>query len=59
MVKEIQDYITQNFYECTDEILAGLGKMYVANAEFQVNIDNAGGTGTAEFVSRAIEEYVK
>ena len=59
MVKEIQDYITQNFYECTNEILAGLGKMYVANAEFQANIDNAGGAGTAEFVSRTIEEYVK
>lgn len=59
MVKEIQSYITENFYECTNEILAGLGKMYAAGGEFTVNIDNAGGKGTASFVSRAIKEYVK
>ena len=59
MVKDIQNYITQNFYECTNEILAGLGKMYAAEGEFKANIDKAGGNGTAEFVSRAIAEYVK
>ena len=59
MVEDIQNYITQNFYECTDEILAGLGKMYAAEGEFKTNIDKAGGKGTAEFVSRAIAEYVK
>ena len=59
MVKNIQNYITQNFYECTNEILAGLGKMYAAEGEFKANIDKAGGNGTAKFVSRAIAEYVK
>jgi len=59
MVKDIQNYITQNFYECNNEILAGLGKMYASEGEFKTNIDNAGGNGTAEFVSRAIAEYVK
>ena len=59
MVKDLQNYITQNFYECTNEILAGLGKMYAAEGEFKTNIDKAGGKGTAEFVSRAIAEYVK
>ena len=59
MVKDLQNYITQNFYECTNEILAGLGKMYAAEGEFKANIDKAGGSGTAEFVSRAIAEYVK
>ena len=59
IVKDIQNYITQNFYECTNEILAGLGKMYAAEGEFKANIDKAGGKGTAEFVSRAIAEYVK
>ena len=59
IVKDIQNYITQNFYKCTNEILASLGKMYVADGEFKTNIDKAGGTGTAQFVSRAIEEYVK
>ena len=59
MVKDIQNYITQNFYECNNEILAGLGKMYAAEGEFKTNIDKAGGKGTSEFVSRAIAEYVK
>lgn len=59
MVRDIQNYITQNFYECTNEILAGLGKMYAAEGEFKTNIDKAGGNGTAEFVSLAIAEYVK
>jgi len=59
MVKDIQNYITQNFYKCTNEIFADLGKMYAAEGEFKTNIDKAGGKGTAEFVSRAIAEYVK
>ena len=58
MVEDIQNYITAHFYECTNEILAGLGKMYAAGGEFTTNIDNVGGDGTAKFVSQAIEEYV-
>ena len=58
LVKKLQDYITEYFYTCTNEILAGLGKMYVADGEFKMNIDNAAGAGTAEFVSKAIECYV-
>ena len=54
-VKKLQDYITDNFYNCTDQILKSLGKMYVAGGEFTENIDKAGGTGTAEFVAKAIE----
>lgn len=57
LVQELQDYITEHFYTCTPEILAGLGKMYTADGEFKENIDRAGGTGTAEFVSQAIDMY--
>lgn len=56
-VKKLQDYITQNFYHCTDEILLGLGRMYAGGGEFTANIDQAGGTGTAEFAAEAIEIY--
>lgn len=59
IVKEIQNYITMNFYECTNEILAELGKMYAAGGEFTTNIDNVGGAGTAQFVNQAIEKYIK
>ena len=58
LVKELQDYITENFYTCTNEIIAGLGQMYVADERFKENIDKCG-EGTADFVAEAIATYVK
>ena len=58
-VKKLQDYITDNFYTCTKEILSGLGKMYNGGGSFTENIDKAGGVGTADFASRAIEIYCR
>ena len=58
-VARIQTFITENYYNCTKEIFAGLGRMYVADERFRENIDRAGGEGCAEFVSRAIEIYCK
>ncbi len=59
MISDIQAFITTHYYHCTKQILAGLGQMYVADHRFKANIDQAGGTGTAEFVSRAIEIFCK
>ena len=56
LVAKLQAHITENYYTCTDEILAGLGKMYVADERFKKNIDKSG-EGTAEFASEAIEIY--
>ena len=53
LVVKLQEYITQNYYACTNEILAGLGQMYVADERFKKNIDQYG-DGTAEFVAEAI-----
>ena len=53
-VRDLQAYITANFYECTDEILAGLGQMYISDERFRKNIDRAAGDGAAEYVSAAI-----
>ena len=53
LVAKLQAHITANYYTCTDEILSGLGKMYVADERFKKNIDKYG-EGTAEFVSEAI-----
>ena len=58
LVAELQAHITANYYTCTDEILAGLGKMYVADERFKKNIDKYG-EGTAEFASAAIELYCR
>lgn len=56
-VKALQAYITEHYYTCTDEILAGLGQMYTADERFRANIDAHGGEGTAAFVSEAIRLY--
>ena len=56
LVAKLQAHITAKYYTCTDEILAGLGKMYVADERFNKNIDKCG-KGTAEFAAEAIEVY--
>jgi len=58
LVAKLQAHITANYYTCTDEILAGLGKMYVADERFKKNIDKYG-EGTAEFASEEIRIYVE
>ncbi len=59
LVKELQGYISRHYYNCTKQILLGLGQMYTADSEFTANIDTAGGAGTAEFASKAITVYCK
>ena len=54
-VIKLQNYITENFYTCSDEILLSLGRFYSGGGSMQRNIDKAAGEGTAEFVSQAIE----
>ena len=56
LVGQLQEYITKNYYTCTDKILAGLGKMYVADERFKKNIDKYG-EGTAEYASEAIAVF--
>ena len=56
LVKQLQDHITENYYHCTNAILAGLGQMYVADERFRNNIDQHG-KGTAAFICEAIGIY--
>ena len=56
LVARWKAHITEHFYTCTDEILAGLGQMYTADERFRQNIDRAG-EGTAACMARAIEVY--
>ena len=59
LVKKLQNFITENYYNCTDEILFGLGQMYVFDERFTENIDKAGGEGTGAFARDAITIYCK
>ena len=58
LVARWQSYITANFYQCTDEILSGLGHMYISDQRFTENIDKHG-KGTATFMAAAIESYCR
>lgn len=56
-ISALQNFITDHYYTCTNEILAGLGEMYVCDERFRTNIDKAGGDGTAAFVREAVAAY--
>ncbi len=59
LAKKLRDFISTNFYNCTPEILRGLGAMYAGGGEMTQNIDDTCGAGTAEFAARAIEHFCK
>ena len=56
IAEKLQAYITENFYTCTKEILAGLAEMYVLDERFKENIDKYG-EGTAEYARDAIKNH--
>ncbi len=58
LAAKLQAHITANCYNCTKEILAGLGQMYIADERFRKNIDKHG-EGTAQFAADAIVVYCK
>lgn len=57
LVEKLQRFITGHYYNCTTQILRGLGQMYAAGGEMTQNIDRSGGPGTAEFAAKAIARY--
>ena len=59
LVKKLQNFITEHYYTCTNQILFGLGQMYAAGDEMNENIDKAGGEGTGAFARDAIIHYCK
>ena len=56
LVARWQKLISESYYFCTDEILAGLGQMYIADERFTKNLDQFG-AGTAKLMSDAIAVY--
>lgn len=57
LVGELQDYITQHFYTCTDQILASFANLYDGGGKFTANIDQVGGPGTAHLAAEAIRIF--
>lgn len=58
-VRRLQEFITGHFYTCSDQTLAGLGKLYAAQGEMRENIDKAAGPGTGAFAGEAIAAYCR
>lgn len=58
-VIKLQELISQEFYPCTDQVLAGLGQMYATDERFAETIDQHAGKGVSLFVSQAIAAYVE
>lgn len=58
LCKKLQQFISDNFYTCTKEILSGLGEMYVLDERFRENIDK-NAEGTSEFIRSALRIYCK
>jgi len=56
LVKRWQAHISASYYACSNEMLAGLGQMYVADERFMKNIDQYG-PDTAKLMSAAIAVY--
>lgn len=56
LVARWQDHITRYYYQCTKEILNGLGQMYLADDRFRAHLD-AYGEGTAKLMAEAIGIY--
>lgn len=59
LVEQLQDFITEHFYTCTNQILASFADMYDGGGRFTENIDKAGGSGTAALAAQAIRHYVR
>ena len=56
LVLKLKNHITNNFYNCTDEILYNLGQMYVSDERFKNNIDK-NGINTSEYIKKSIEFF--
>ena len=56
LVAKLKNHVSDNYYNCTDDILSGLGQMYVADERFKNNIDKHA-CGTAKFISDAIATF--
>lgn len=58
LVSDWKNHISNNYYECNNDMLLKLGKMYVSDEKFKNNIDK-NKKGVASYISEAIEYYCK
>jgi len=57
--KELQDFFTQHFYNCTPQILKSLADSYAGGGSMTENIDKVAGSGTGAFAKEVIDLYIR
>lgn len=57
--KELQDFFTDHYYNCTPQILKSLAESYAGGGSMTENIDKVGGAGTGAFAKEVIDTYIK
>ncbi len=56
--KELQEFFTAHYYNCTPQILGSLAESYAGGGSMTENIDKAGGAGTGAFAKEVISAYI-
>ena len=57
--KELQSFLSANYYNCTPQILSCLAESYAGGGSMTENIDKAGGAGTGAFAKEVIDCYLQ
>lgn len=57
--KELQDFLTANYYTCTPQILRSLAESYAGGGSMNENVDKVGGAGTGAFAKEVIDAYLQ
>ena len=57
--KQLQEFLTANYYTCTPQILSSLAESYAGGGSMTENIDKVGGAGTGAFAKKVIDRYIE
>lgn len=57
LVQEWQEYISENFYLCSNEMLLYLGELYISDEHFKSFIDQFSSMDLADYFNRAIKSF--
>ena len=57
MIREWQEYISEHFYKCDNQMLSYLGELYISDERFSDYINRFGNGTLAKFLYDAIKIY--
>lgn len=57
MIREWQEYISEHFYKCDNQMLLYLGELYVTDERFSNYINRFGSGALSDYFNDAIKIY--